>query len=120
MGTPSNTTGFVVRGGQCVMNDCEVNVKGFPGTGAANDPNGPAFEYAIGVTASSLGDPKLPKWSYQWPYLTLNRTTVNVQANGAKKAIDVWGHIGTTTATGCKGSGPDGALITEGTVNQTK
>lgn len=116
MGTPSNTAGFVVRGGQCVMNDCEVNVKGYAGNGIANDPNGPPFEYAIGVTASSLGSPSLPKWSYAWPYLTLNRTKVTVEPNGAKRAIDVWGYNGTTKVNGGKGSNADGSFVVEGSV----
>lgn len=120
MGTPPNTSGFVLRGGQATFTDCVANVTGFPGTGKPNDPNGPPFKLAIGFACSSLGDPKLPTYTYKWPYLNLVRCTANVKANGAEKAIDVWGHIGTTTAKDCKGSGEGGALITEGNVEVPK
>ena len=119
-GPPSNTCGFVVRGGQATFTDCSADVTGFPGTGQPNDPNGPAFKLAIGWANSSLGDTKLPTYTYKWPYLTLVRCVANVKANGAEKAIDVWGENGTTKAVGCNGSGVDGALITEGTVDQSK
>ena len=119
-GPPSNTCGFVVRGGQATFTDCSADVTGFPGTGVANDPNGPAFKLAIGWANSSLGDTKLPTYTYKWPYLNLVRCVANVKANGAEKAIDVWGQNGTTKAIDCKGSGVDGALITDGTVDQSK
>lgn len=119
-GPPSNTCGFVVRGGNATFTDCKADVTGFPGTGKPGDPNGPPFDLAVGFACSSIGDRNLPTYTYRWPYLNLANCTANVKANGAKKPIDIWGHIGTTTATNCKGSGADGALITEGTVNVTK
>lgn len=120
MGTPPNTTGFVIRGGQATLTDCTADVTGFPGTGKPNDPSGPPFKLAVGFACSSIGDPRLPTYTYKWPYMTLTRCTANVKANGAEKAIDVWGHIGTTKAIDCKGSGVDGALITDGNVETTK
>lgn len=109
MGTPSNTTAWVSRGGQCTQTDCVYDVTGFPGTGKVGDPNGPAFEWAIGATASSLGDRDRPKYPYKWPYLTLNNPKVTVRPNGARNSFDVEEYIGTVVIRGGSGSGPNGA-----------
>lgn len=115
-GPPTNTAGWVSRGGRATFTDCTADVTGFPGTGQPNDPNGPPFALAVCWTASSLGDRTYPKWPYAWPYLRLVRCKANTVANGAGQAFDVQQYAGTVDAIDCLGSGPDGRLLTDGKI----
>lgn len=115
-GPPTNTAGWVSRGGRANFTDCTADVTGFPGTGQPNDPNGPPFTLAVCWTASSLGDRTYPKWPYAWPYLRLVRCAAKTTPNGAGQFFDVQQYAGTVDAIDCLGSGPSGKLLTDGTI----
>lgn len=116
MGTPPNNSGLVIRGGQCVMNGGKINVVGYPGSGIAGDNNKDPFQWAIGACCSSLGDKRLPTYTYPWPYLTLNGVEIRLDATLAAKRLDVWQHIGTVTVNDGSGSGNGGTYLSDGNV----
>ncbi len=113
--------GVLVRGGSCTMNGGSIDVVGYGGSGIPGDNNEKPFELACAAATSSLGAPikpgdPLPEWGNgEWPLLNLNGVASSVTANGARDALDAWGHIGKLNINGGKGSGRNGDWLYRGT-----